>query len=63
MAKSTMETVLDVLRIVNTLDRKGRLQIFRYLDKEFQGNPVAPKPGRHHQRKDKDEPKAGGAPS
>jgi len=39
MPKSTTETVLDAIRVVNGLDRKGRLHVFRYLYKEFSDVP------------------------
>ena len=39
MAKSTITTILDAIRVVNGLDRNGRLQVFRYLYKEFEHEP------------------------
>lgn len=52
MAKSTTETILDAIRVVNGLDRKGRLQVFRYLYKEFQHEPEMPaRPGRKKKEK------------
>ncbi len=50
VAKSTMETVLDAIRIVNSLDRKGRIQVYHYLGKEFADNPM-PLPLRRERKK------------
>ena len=54
--KSTINSILDVIRVVNGLDRNGRLQVFRYLYKEFENEPrQAVKPERKKRVKGEEE--------
>lgn len=55
--KSTVDSILTVIRSVNTLDRKGRMAVYNYPEKDLMGKAESPpRSGKKKEKKVEEQP-------